>query len=408
MNEKSEKNIGERRQFPEAPDPIKERRHTRTWTGSVFLLIALAILWRAESQWMLFAGFLLAGMGVFLMRSALFICFVLVGLAVLNAFVFGAEWEVAAFSFLAGGIATALFSIWTPDFRKIKMAIIRFIMNRLPFDSEVKQFIYILGEEFLAMMGFVLLVFLVLGWLGFIEELLIITIMAFLAWCAKMENYYGYKLGGLIFQNDEGVPSDFAMTMSPVYSLSAFHPGEKNNPTIGIHIAYRRDTFHTYFRIWCHNCPSQSSGPGKIYKLTQMSRMVQDVEAIKDEDMKCRNTNECWIIDWAPWNFNHKDNALLTNASMPIGNLSREAFMALVHIYFWFFVRNRYAFLGGIITFLGKNAGKIMYMFLESDADARKTTYRADSSSRKWKKGGVRKSQQNQRHGDDEATKREA
>ena len=48
--------------------------------------------------------------------------------------------------------------------------------------------------------------------------------------------------------------------------------------------------------------------------------------------------------------------------------------MALTHIYFWFFIRYRYAFLGKIVELVGASAGKIMYMFFKSDADARETT----------------------------------
>ena len=370
----SEKNDGGM-WIPEVPDPEKEKRHTRTLTGLVFLLMALATLFGAESQWAHLAGFFLAGCGVFLLGKTLAACFALTGLAALNAFAFGVGWWAAFWSLVAGVVVAALFSAWTPDFSKVNAAIIRFIVNRFPLDKEGKEFAQILAREFAPVLGFVLCVYAAFWLLGFLEELLTITIMAAFAWCGKMEKHYGGRgMMGIVLSNPEGANNPLVASNS-IFSLSAFPPGTKKNPTVSIKIATRRSG-HVYFCIWCDFCSGKFSNFKQLYKFTQMRRMVRDVRAIIQEDMKCRNTQHFWNVDWGGFLY-----SMRKLRHTPVGadttvmdDLSKEAFMSLVHIYFWFFIRQRYAFLGGIVEFVGASAGKIMYMFFKSDADARETT----------------------------------
>ena len=323
----SEKNDGEM-WIPEVPDPEKEKHHTRTLTGLVFLLMALATLFGAESQWAHLAGFFLAGCGVFLLGKTLAACFALTGLAALNAFAFGVGWWAAFWSLVAGGVVAALFSAWTPDFSKINAAIIRFIVNRFPLDKEGKEFAQILAREFAPVLGFVLCVYTAFWFLGFLEELLTITIMAAFAWCGKMQKYYGIpgnQIVGLVLSDPEGADNPLVMT-NAIFSLRAFPAGAKENPTIGIHIALR-DSGHAYFYILCLSCSGKFSNFQQLYKFTQMRRMVRDVRAIINEDTKCRNTNAGWNVDWIlPFSVRNSKHAPVGADTTAIDELSKEAF----------------------------------------------------------------------------------
>ena len=369
----SEKNDGGM-WIPEVPDPAKEKRHKRTLTGLVFLSMALATLFGAESQWAHFAGFFLAGCGVFLLGKTLAACFALTGLAALNAFAFGAGWWAAFWSLVAGGVVAALFSVWTPDFRKVNAATIRFIVNKSSLDEEGREFAQIFAREFAPVLGFVLCVYTAFWFLGFLEELLTITIMAAFAWCGKMEKHYGGRsMAGVILANPDDLYNSL-IGLNSVFSLHAFPSGVNNNPTINVSIA-RRGSGPIYFYVLCLNCPGKFNGFKQIYKFMHMGRLVKDVRAVIREELKHRNSSACWHTDWDALFFMlNSGSPVVGSVSVPMRDFSREAFLALVHIYFWFFIRHRYVFLGNLVGFIGESVGKIRYMFFKSDADARDTT----------------------------------
>lgn len=372
---------------PPMPNIPDEQRKEQLAAGFGILLIALLLLFGAESEWTRIFGILFAGGGVallgapwlaFLVLTALF-AVVVAALFALNGFAVNAAWREVVTLLITGGVVAQLSHFWVPACRKPIKSALDFALKRKFADEEERIFAITLVREFAPIVGFVLCVYSTFWFLGFLEEILTITILAAFAWCAKMEKHYGGEgiSGSMITQGlvdpDNIANLDNALIIpGPFLVLMAFPNGTtKKNPSIGISMA-RYGCGPIYFVMRVYNFPSEFEKKEFFYKFMQMSRLIRHAQQLIAEERKYRSTSNCWHIDLDLWRVSGLS-AWRVGATRLPARVHPAVFMILINFYFWFFIRYRYSFLGKIVQFIGESAGKILYMFYKSDADARKT-----------------------------------
>ena len=93
------------------------------------------------------------------------------------------------------------------------------------------------------------------------------------------------------------------------------------------------------------------------------------------EELKSRNSKSAWHTRWmfSPSRDGqfHSERFGLTRF---YAGVHPDSSRIMITFYFWFFLRYRYKFLGGVVGHIGESAGKILYMFHKSDSVARDTT----------------------------------
>ena len=371
--------------IPPMPNIPDEQRNEQLAAGFGILLVALPLLFVAESEWTRIVGLLLTGGGVALLGSTWWILIALFAAVVAalfaqNGFVIPAAWEREVAMLIVGGVAARLSHLWIPACRKsIKSALDSVLKIKFTDDQE-RIFAITLVQEFVPIVGFVLCVYAAFWFLGFLEEILTITILAAFAWCAKMEKHYGgWGISGVVIPNNL-TNLDNALTIaSPFLFLRAFpydirdtDGTRKKNPSIGIGIAQYQGIGPIYLVMEAYNFPDEFTKKEFFYRFMQIPRLIRQAERLIAEESKTRNTANCWHVDFNLWWISGPRIWRVGSTRMP-ARVSPEVFMILINFYFWFFLRYRYSWLERIVRFIGECAGKILYIFYKSDADARKT-----------------------------------
>ena len=146
------------------------------------------------------------------------------------------EWlHAVGWLLLAGTIGTAIL-LRIPASRNCAGELFSSLLQRRFPDEQERKFALAFVREFAPVLVFVACVYVVFWFLGFLEEIVTVTILAFFAWCAKMEKYYGggFDFPGQVLARGATYKDDFVAAMCPFFSLTAFPSGTKNNPTINI------------------------------------------------------------------------------------------------------------------------------------------------------------------------------
>ena len=367
-----------------------ELRKERIMIESGFLSLALVLIFIPDLEWIKLFGFFLAGSSIAFLKSnwVRILALSIVMFIVLGGIVRADSILLLSLIFL-GTIATLQFSPWYSECCNFFNPYYESKLRKW-FETENQRRLFrILVRDFSPVIGFLLCVYFVFGLLGYLGEIVTITIIAVLAWFAKMERHYAssFTYGSSIGEGlgEENFTKLLYTVNPPLFSMRAFPPATEDiNPTIYVGIAtYKHGPIH--FAIWAEHCPTALDNiKPKPYKFTDALSLLKDVEEIIEKEKTSRNDSDLWYIDWrffekmtdTPLGYN------IVYSSMRIpGEYPPHFIMVLTVFYIWYSIRYRYEPLARFVSFIGKNMGKILFIFKESDGFARKTNLKSSHDS---------------------------
>ncbi len=252
------------------------------------------------------------------------------------------------------------------------------LMKRFADKSE-RAFVRDFSREAMPMLIFIACVYGLFGLLGFIEELLTITILAAFAWCAKMEKHYSGR-ASVSYRKEDGVPPwTQAAGRDEIIRLAeaagyAFGKDIRQKASIVVSIfTEQKRGGMTRFYISAFNCPGYESFH-KLYNFTKIPELFRDVAEIITAEMKSRSAKISWHLNWEGDHTMEYKSMLAGGYSTPASfhKGSSAAVMLLTSMYFWHLIRHRYKYLGWLVRHIGQSTGKILYFFYQGETVARK------------------------------------
>ena len=291
--------------------------------------------------------------------------------------------------FVFAGFAIASLAFCFSSIRNYGLKVAEPIMKKIFPDEKERSMAMGLIYDFAPILSFILCVYTVFWGIGYFEEIITVGILASFAWFAKMEKHYGgrFKILGAVIDEGSATEDSFVCSIHPFLCLRAplknphskAHIDRRDDPTINIGIASR--TFAPiYFCLWTYNISvtNHASVRYGIYTFWQIPYLFEDIRNIAQIEGKTIGADLhtlCMMFDDSFLdNKGRREIPISGSIRMPYG-VHPNYFHIIVTLYFWFLIRYRNKYIGGIVGYIGWCMGKILYMFFKSDVHARDTIH---------------------------------